>query len=435
MAFCDTDGVHHLNIELYLDTDTDRFSSLPTTPTCPSFASSFASYGSSSPAKTGADRRSSIPKSEATLLVKSQETSIRDSLSPMTPFSPDMVGMSMISGASMKCEITDLSMHESFRYNDPTCEDGSLHWMAPEARKCPPGHLASCIMPQQYANQHPNQEAFPSLDQNLVVGGALQSSLSRSIFHSSQPSDGLLAEHMAPWRPSMLQTPPRTVAPSATFQPILPSSPPYRIAPSTPIRSKCEDFLTPGIVRTPYSSPPTYLPSDQPVFLQNDSSCRNRQQPPLVRTLKGSKGRGSSRSAVKSTERKENGRPGRVSKPGASRSIREYPIFIEKNSFACNAPDCVDKNGKRKKFRRQEHLKRHQRCHTGYRPYACWVPGCTTKPFSRTDNLNSHLLKTHGKKSPAARNRYIATLDSKSGVFDLDYRGPFTDSGWPIPGK
>ncbi len=436
MANSHIDPTSHLSIDLHTDTDadTDHFPSFSTTSACPSLASSFASYGSSSPIDLGGDRRPSIPNSEASMLLSSQGTPFRNSLSHLTPFSPDIMDMVMTSGASMACTTADVSMHGIFPYNDPGPEDGNFHWMAQESKQGLLGHPTAFTTPHHYSIRQPHQEVFLSPDQSLVAGAALESSLSRSIFHHRRLPDSLVAEHMSQWRPSMLETPPRTVAPSATFHPILPSSPANRVMPSTPIRNGDDDWMmtTPGITSTPYSSSPVYSLSEQASFIKNESPS-HKIQPTLVRTMRESKCKGASRASRRSGEKKESGRSGRLAKAGMSQLGMEYPYYIEKNSFACASEDCVDKTGKRKKFKRQEHLKRHQKtCHTGFRPHYCWVPGCTTRPFSRTDNLNSHLHKTHGKNSPAARNRYIATLDPKSGVYDVDYRGPFTEAGWPM---
>lgn len=435
IAVCHNDRMNHLSVDLHLDTDSDHFPSFSTASTCPSLASSFASYESSSPAGLSGDRRPSGPGSDASLPLSSQGSSIRNSVSPMTLFSPDMLEMVITSGASIGCTTADLGMQAIFVDNEQASEEGNFYWMTQEPKQGHPGDSSAFITPQQYSTKQPHQEVYLSPDQSLLAGSALESSLSRSIFHHRQPSDNLVAEHMTQWRPSMMQTPPRTVAPSATFQPILPSSPAYRIAPSTPVQNTYENPMTPGIASTPFSSSPVYSPFEQSLFAKNESTSHTIQ-PTLVRTMRESKRKGSGRLSRRAAEKKESGRSGRPSMSGTSRLGIEYPYYIEKNSFACTSEDCIDKTGKRKKFKRQEHLKRHQKtCHTGFRPHYCWVPGCTTKPFSRRDNLNSHLHKTHGKNSPAARNRYIATLDPKSGVYDVDYRGPFTESGWPIRSK
>ncbi|KDN47992.1 hypothetical protein K437DRAFT_216098, partial [Tilletiaria anomala UBC 951] len=46
-----------------------------------------------------------------------------------------------------------------------------------------------------------------------------------------------------------------------------------------------------------------------------------------------------------------------------------------------------------KKFKRMEHLKRHNKVHTQEKPFPCSYPGCQ-KSFGRSDNLSQH-LKTH----------------------------------------
>jgi hypothetical protein len=425
-----------LEIELRLDTDNDHFQSFSTPSACPSLTTSFPSYGGPSPVDVGNDRRPSIPSSEASMLLSSHCTSVRNSFSPMTPLSPDMMDMVLTSGASMACTTTGSGMHSMFQYSDASYDQENFPWPVLESKPRLSGHISALDNLDPYSLTQPDHQVFLSPDHSAMAGAALLSSLSRSIFPHHQRSDTRAAEQMTDWHLSRPQSPPRTVAPSATFQPpIIPSSPLYRMAPSTPIHARYTDPVTPGVASIPYSSSPM-CPSSEPIGLKyEDDSTSQILQSTLGRILRASKSK-TSRSNRRSAGKKESSRPRRISKPGTSRIGVKYPSVIESNSFACTAEGCVDKNGRRKKFKRQEHLKRHQgTCHTGFRPHCCWVPGCTTKPFSRTDNLNSHLYKTHGKNSPAARNRYIATLDPKSGVYDVDYRGPFTDSGWPIRSK
>ncbi|KAL6122297.1 hypothetical protein NUSPORA_00660 [Nucleospora cyclopteri] len=55
--------------------------------------------------------------------------------------------------------------------------------------------------------------------------------------------------------------------------------------------------------------------------------------------------------------------------------------------FTCKVPGC------NRAFKRFEHLKRHNKMHTGEKPFKCKYPGCN-RGFSRSDNLNAH-YKTH----------------------------------------
>ncbi|KAF8419342.1 hypothetical protein EV426DRAFT_553606, partial [Tirmania nivea] len=54
--------------------------------------------------------------------------------------------------------------------------------------------------------------------------------------------------------------------------------------------------------------------------------------------------------------------------------------------FKCTYNKCLGA------FRRQEHLRRHEKIHTGEKPYTCDVTVCRRR-FSRSDNLKEHLQR------------------------------------------
>lgn len=66
------------------------------------------------------------------------------------------------------------------------------------------------------------------------------------------------------------------------------------------------------------------------------------------------------------------------------------PLIVSSMDKAHVCPHC------KKRFRRLEHVKRHERSHTLEKPFACSIDGCG-RYFSRSDNLKAH-EKTHYKK-------------------------------------
>lgn len=131
-------------------------------------------------------------------------------------------------------------------------------------------------------------------------------------------------------------------------------------------------------------------------------------------------------------------------RPSPSRLCSGQPevkreAIIRSNMFTCGFPHCVDRQGRPKRFKHQEHKRRHEKTvheQTEAMPsFRCWVETGRKKcgrVFSRRDNYKAHLVNTHGRRSDRKRNAYVATLDESSKYADLEWRGQLTTEGLPI---
>lgn len=75
---------------------------------------------------------------------------------------------------------------------------------------------------------------------------------------------------------------------------------------------------------------------------------------------------------------------------GLHQMNQPFGANVVERKYYCQSEGCG------RHFKRLEHLKRHQRTHTGERPFLCPVKGCG-KRFSRSDNLSQH-AKIHERE-------------------------------------
>jgi hypothetical protein len=292
-----------------------------------------------------------------------------------------------------------------------------------------------------YSMSTNNSDAFFNSSCNGFSCDGISPALSRPMFDQTfQPTMPLVSN--TNWSAANIaNTPPRTISLS-TIAPLYPSTPTVKTeGPSTPSRLHTRTSLI--LSSSPMSNySPGIVPSQREVddSAYFDSESLSQESADLYEGLSmnmdmRNHGRDQSRLARRRYDRKGLGSSCKR-RPLANKSGFECEQVITANTFACSYEGCIDKNtAKQKRFKRAEHKKRHEKTvhqKESHVSHTCWVKTCE-KSFSRTDNLKSHLLKTHGKRSPGARNRYVATLDAtNTQYFSPDWIGDLTPEGLPI---
>lgn len=312
------------------------------------------------------------------------------------------------------------SCHPMFQLQDPAQYPGDCAWF--DAACSPLGLPMMAALP---VNRTP-------YDSRRHGGGCEVMSnpmLTQSIFDGPLTPAAVYGGDHDLLRANFALPPPETVEPSVTFHGMLPSSPGYKLEPSTPARID----VPPAAILT--SSP---LPILSPPIVPTQHDAGEMSYANVERLLRfaGKGGRTHhDRLHRRAYERKGGQTSTRRVKAAPAGSGVDCTPVIEGNPFPCSYPGCIDKGtGKQKRFKRQEHRKRHEKTvheKHDHDIYKCWVPECH-KPFSRTDNLKSHLRNTHSKKPGVRGNRYVATLDRNSAYYDPDWQGDLDRNGYPV---
>ncbi|KIW15029.1 hypothetical protein PV08_07816 [Exophiala spinifera] len=388
---------------------------------CPSMSSSFlcdtSILGSQGPRRSSLGSCSSINSPEM-FFTPSARTA-----SPVTPMTNEPADY-MSCPKYMKTASSLESCHPMFQLQDATPYQPDCVWF--DGLSSPPG-LPMMTGTYDIIPPPVNYTLYASND---LAGDKAMSNpmLTKSIFDGPlDPAAVYGVDHDLLYSPHA-HAPPETIEPSVTFHRIPPSSPSYKLEPSTPM--KVQVPLS-AILR---SSP---LPIMSPPVVLTQHDVENMAYANVDHLLRFSaKGHRAQHDRLhrRGYERKREQNSKRSKVRTAGSGVTCTPV-IEGNPFPCTYPGCIDKGtGKQKRFKRQEHRKRHEKTvHEKHEHdiYKCWVPECH-KPFSRTDNLKSHLRNTHSKKAGVRGNRYVATLDRNSEYYDPDWQGDLDRDGYPI---
>lgn len=392
----------------------DEYASFSQADSCPSLSSSFLSIDTHHLDFENGRRLSIDPTSP-----EDYTASSASGTSPITP-----LGMVPVNTVYRNDNWANLQNQNAWATD---CTDTSALWVAPEETA-----LNSII------NSCAQNGSILDLQQGYFCPGrpksAIDPPLSRAVFQNIVPAQRQQsADDVLPWMSPSVHLYPQTIEPNATFHSILPSSP-VRYEPLTPMkhhRGSSSFFASSPLTGSSSSMLPSQWDveytkySDSPSFEDHDdenSFVQDVQFHDLSRST-------SVKSRTPSPQKSIHGKSG-----------LNCEAIIPQNTYACGVPGCVDKDGRPKRFKRQEHRKRHEKTVHGHgqetvHQYRCWVVTGNKvcgRNFSRRDNLKSHWKKTHGRKSNNQRNAYVATLDEDSRYYDEGWTGPLTADGLPI---
>lgn len=402
-----------------IDCGFERYGPLPQNDDCPSMASSFLTVDTSGASYDGDKNEHRGPISPENFTMSSGASVT----SPLTPIGlPDL-------NETHDMAIWPRSLHEDVWHRRDTSIE-SL-WLASEEAT-----MAHCA-----TNNFARQDSSMFLPGYASLGRRSQSRadppLSRAVFANpvtKQEDHTGVGGILPAWQRLELAYPP-TVAPNVTFQSAMPNSPGSEIEPMTPLkqhRYSSSVFASSPLTNSSSSVLTSQWSTEEEAKytpVTNPYSYHEKEEIPYP--LSSTQDHQIKREEYQ-VKREQ---PSPVKVP-SSKSGVDCEAVIPQNIFACSVPGCVDKDGKPKRFRRQEHKKRHEKTvHNKETSFACWVQTggkrCD-KVFTRRDNLNSHLKKTHGSRKNNQRNSYVATLDEKSKYFDEKWKGQLTADGLPV---
>lgn len=407
------------------------FTSYPESSSCPSLSSNL-DYVDPSSQGASDHRRESISYSEHS----ASHDDLSNLSTPITSFSSSSFVDSKISGIEPGYIPNETNMPLSlYDYSMDICSSSDPFWSTGDELSSTPANIIT--PPHGERISRPGEEPMnPGFGYIPASCSDIDTSLSQPIFHEPRMSlDFADDPTLIGWTVSDREmTPPQTVIPSAMFQSTF-ASPSYSTPPVTPRRHRRIENETPIALNSPciLSSPEADVGYQAIQNSQNEafvSAIRSRAHlknkpvplPPRLEKRPYACQRRSSAS-------------GRACKTTVTKRINGREIKCEKYENAkhhCPIPGCSSK------FKRKEHLKRHQQSVKHGRPddkseremptYFCVFCG---KTLSRSDNLKQHKKQTHGQNKANKRRHYVATCDHTSEWRDDEYEGLVGEDGLP----